>query len=65
MSAALDVGGGEIDAGNQGATIWISELTWRDFYAHVMVGFPRVSKHIPFKKTARPDIRSLMQGCGS
>lgn len=49
MSAALDAGGGEDDAGNQGATVWVSELTWRDFYAHVMVGFPRVSKHIPFK----------------
>ena len=25
------------------------ELTWRDFYTHVMVGLPRVSKHQPFK----------------
>ncbi len=49
MAAALKAKGGEIDGGNQGATIWISELTWRDFYAHVMVGFPRVSKHKPFK----------------
>jgi deoxyribodipyrimidine photo-lyase len=32
-----------------GATTWISELTWRDFYAHVMVGFPRVSMNRPFK----------------
>lgn len=33
----------------EGAKTWISELTWRDFYAHVMVGFPRVSMHQPFK----------------
>jgi len=45
----LAAGGGEIEGDNKGATIWISELTWRDFYAHVMIGFPRVSKHIPFK----------------
>ena len=49
MKAALAAGGGEIEGDNKGATIWISELTWRDFYAHVMIGFPRVSKHIPFK----------------
>ena len=49
MKAGLEAGGGDIEGGNKGATIWISELTWRDFYAHVMVGFPRVSKHIPFK----------------
>ena len=40
--------------GAEGAKTWISELTWRDFYAHVMVGFPRVSMHQPFKlKTNR------------
>ena len=49
MKVALSAGGGEIEGDDQGATTWISELTWRDFYAHVMVGFPRVCKHIPFK----------------
>ena len=46
---AVALSGGKID-GNFGAKTWISELTWRDFYAHVMVGFPRVSKHQPFKE---------------
>jgi deoxyribodipyrimidine photo-lyase len=32
-----------------GAATWISELTWRDFYTHVLVGFPRVSKNRPFR----------------
>ena len=36
-------------AQSEGASVWISELTWRDFYTHVMIGFPRVSKHLPFK----------------
>ena len=34
---------------NEGARVWLSELTWRDFYTHVLVGFPRVSMHRPFK----------------
>ncbi len=40
--------GGSLDL-NPGVSTWISELTWRDFYMHVLVGFPRVSKHRPFK----------------
>jgi len=31
-----------LDAGNEGITHWISELIWREFYIHIMVGFPRV-----------------------
>jgi deoxyribodipyrimidine photo-lyase len=38
------------DVENEGAKVWVSELTWRDFYTHVLVGFPRVSKHLPFKE---------------
>lgn len=41
----LESSGGE----NDGAKTWISELTWRDFYNHVMVACPRVSMHHPFK----------------
>ncbi len=28
---------------------WISELGWREFYKHIMVGFPRVCKNQPFR----------------
>jgi deoxyribodipyrimidine photo-lyase len=35
---------------DSGAAVWISELTWRDFYVHVLTGFPRVSRHRPFKE---------------
>jgi len=38
---------------DSGPSVWISELTWRDFYAHVMVGFPRVSMDQPFKPKTR------------
>ena len=48
MIAALATNDGMIDGVNPGATTWISELVWRDFYNHVLVGFPRVSKHQPF-----------------
>ena len=50
LASALTHNQGEIEGPSEGAKIWISELTWRDFYAHVMVGFPRVSKDLPFKR---------------
>ncbi len=31
-----------IDTGNPGITGWISEVAWRDFYKHVLVGWPYV-----------------------
>ena len=49
LAAALAANNGNI-AGAEGPTTWISEITWRDFYSHVMVGFPRVSMHRPFKE---------------
>lgn len=49
MTAALAVNGGKIAGKIEGAKVWISELTWRDFYTHVTVGFPRVSMDRPFK----------------
>lgn len=35
--------------GNKGAETWINELLWREFYKHVLFGFPRVSKGRAFK----------------
>lgn len=48
MAMAIKAGNGHVDA-NEGIKTWVSELTWRDFYTHVMTGFPRVSMHRPFK----------------
>jgi deoxyribodipyrimidine photo-lyase len=35
----------EIDSGNRGATTWLGELIWRDFYKHILVSSPRISMH--------------------
>ncbi len=58
------------NTGDGGASTWISELTWRDFYTHVMVACPRVSMHQPFKpktsalpwRTDRDDFEAWTQG---
>ena len=34
----------------EGAVIWQSELIWREFYKHILVGFPKVAMHQPFKE---------------
>ncbi len=39
-----------LDSGNEGAVHWISELVWREFYIHIMVGFPRVCMNRAFQK---------------
>ncbi|WP_275576740.1 FAD-binding domain-containing protein, partial [Stenotrophomonas maltophilia] len=28
----------------------INELLWREFYKHILVGYPRVSRHRPFRE---------------
>lgn len=30
------------------AFCWLNELIWRDFYRHLLVAYPRLSKHQPF-----------------
>jgi deoxyribodipyrimidine photo-lyase len=32
---------------------WLDELVWREFYRQVLVGFPRVCRHQPFKTVTR------------
>ena len=36
-------------AGNVGASVWLSELIWRDFYVQVLHNFPHVGKGQSFK----------------
>lgn len=47
---ALEANHGRIDSGAAGPTTWMSELVWREFYRHVLVGFPRVSMNRAFKE---------------
>ncbi|MBK9119252.1 MAG: deoxyribodipyrimidine photo-lyase [Phycisphaerales bacterium] len=48
-AAAREANADRLDGPHRGPTVWISELIWREFYRHVLVGFPRVSRHRPFK----------------
>lgn len=45
---ALQANRDELDTGNKGAVCWMSELIWREFYKHILVGFPRVSMNRAF-----------------
>ena len=49
LHAALRANGGEFDSGQPGVVTWISELLWREFYKHILVGYPRVSRHRAFR----------------
>ena len=55
LHAALSRNYGEFDSGNSGVMSWINELLWREFYKHVLVGYPRVSQHRAF----RPETEAL------
>ncbi|MEH6565618.1 MAG: deoxyribodipyrimidine photo-lyase [Halopseudomonas sp.] len=55
LHAALQLNGGEFDSGNPGAVSWINELLWREFYKHILVCYPRVSRHQAF----RPDTEAV------
>ena len=50
LHAAVGVNQGELDSGNPGAVTWINELLWREFYKHILVGYPRVSMGRAFRR---------------
>lgn len=49
MHAALSINNGSLSEGNQGASTWINEIIWREFYKHLLVDFPQVCRFKPFK----------------
>ncbi len=49
LHAALSRNHGEFDSGNVGVVTWVNELLWREFYKHILVGYPRVSMHRAFR----------------
>ncbi len=49
LDAAAKLNDGRVDVGHAGPVTWVSELAWRDFYQHVLVGFRRVSMGRAFK----------------
>ena len=70
LHAALRNNQGEFDSGNPGAISWINELLWREFYKHILVGFPQVSMHRAFRpqtealpwRHAPDELRAWQQG---
>jgi deoxyribodipyrimidine photo-lyase len=50
LHAALSSNYGEFDTGNPGVVCWINELLWREFYKHILVGYPRVSMRRAFRQ---------------
>ena len=50
LHAALQSNQGEFESGSVGVVTWINELLWREFYKHILVGYPRVSRHRAFRQ---------------
>jgi len=48
FEAAIMANGGKASGGRDGVSTWISELIWREFYRHILIGFPRVGMNRPF-----------------
>jgi len=40
-------------AARDGAETWLSQLVWREFYIHVVEGFPKVGRGEPFRAAGR------------
>ncbi|MDH4843143.1 deoxyribodipyrimidine photo-lyase [Pseudomonas sp. BN505] len=49
LHGALASNRGEFDSGSTGVQTWINELLWREFYKHVLSGYPQVSRHRAFR----------------
>jgi deoxyribodipyrimidine photo-lyase len=55
VAAAREANAHRIDKGGKGPVHWVSEVLWREFYRHVMHGFPRVCKGRAF----RPEFQNV------
>ena len=40
---------GELDTGQEGMITWMNELLWREFYQHLLHGYPSLSMHQPMR----------------
>lgn len=49
LYAALQANQGEYESGSSGIRSWINELVWREFYWHLLHGYPKLSKHQPLR----------------
>lgn len=49
LDAAIAANSGKLITSNDGATHWISEIIWREFYKQVLINFPRICMNRAFK----------------
>ena len=49
VAAARERNHGRLDGGDVGASTWIGELIWREFYVHVTEAFPEISRGRAFR----------------
>lgn len=49
FTSAQKINRGQLSVGKKGVVTWVNELIWREYYKHVLFGFPWVSKNRPFK----------------
>ncbi|MDX2146767.1 MAG: deoxyribodipyrimidine photo-lyase [Planctomycetota bacterium] len=49
LHAAREANAGKADGGSPDIAHWISEIVWREFYVHILVGFPRVCMNRAFR----------------
>jgi len=70
LHAALARNDGEFASGDPGVVAWLGELLWREFYKHILVGYPRVSMGRAFRsetealawRDAPEDLEAWQQG---
>lgn len=53
LHRALQENQGEYESGNPGIRSWINELVWREFYWHLLHGFPKLSMHEPLREETK------------
>ncbi|RKP13396.1 deoxyribodipyrimidine photo-lyase [Piptocephalis cylindrospora] len=46
---AKEANGNRLEGGMAGAVNWMAEVVWRDFFRHILVAHPKVSRNQPFK----------------
>ena len=46
---ALQLNHGEVGTGQEGIITWMNELLWREFYQHLLHGYPSLSMHQPMR----------------
>jgi len=49
LQKAIKANHDQLIGGNKAIDCWISEIIWREFYKHILVGFPRVCRNRPFQ----------------